>query len=290
MKRKIPFAPHPYLFLALFLAITGFMFFKQEIVASLPFIQKKEITKPIPVDAIDFTSTLEEAGNIDNSKSQNWWLNSGGLVYNTNSTFKSIQGNLEPNNRWFSAYLKANPRDTDGGLHPQNILRLVNKNNVQNTVQEAYFKINKTNMSKSTNRNESNGVLFFNRYIDGDNLYYTGIRVDGTSIIKKKKNGIYHTMNQKKIYEGTFNRDSKPNLIPENKWIGLRSEVKNLNFKDVSIKVYLDKSGYGNWELIAEAIDNGSTYDGSSFINAGHPGIRTDFIDIEFKNYSLKNI
>jgi hypothetical protein len=255
--------------------------------AFLPFLKQQKELAPISPDIFDFGDQLEESENSEASQSRNWWLNSGGLVFNENGIIKTIQGSLNPENNWFKAYLRSTPVDTDGGSHPQNIFRLVNKNNLQNIRQEAYFKINKTVLSNSPNRNESNGFLFFNRYIDGDNLYYTGIRVDGTSIIKKKKNGKYYTLDQKPLYDGNYEKSSKPNLLPENQWIGIRSEVKNLNFREVSLTVFIDKNADGNWEQIAEALDDGVTFDGSAFINAGFPGIRTDFMDIEFKNYKI---
>lgn len=261
---------------------------KESKIANL-FSQK---TPPValPPDKIDFEKVLEESDSPENSLSKNWWLNSGGLLFNDNGSLKTIQGSLEPANRWFKAYLNSTPIETDGGAHPQNIFRLVNKNNLQNIVQQADFKINRMVKSNSPNRNESNGLLFFNRLNDGDNLYYTGIRVDGTAIIKKKKNGHYYTLSQQKVYEGTYHKELTPNLLPEGKWFGLRTDVKNLNFKEVELKVFIDKELTGNWEQIAQAKDDGLSFDGSSFINAGHPGIRTDFMDIEFKNYTIEQL
>lgn len=291
IRRYLPF------FISFFLVffLTIFFRFNPEFTSTIyqkaaylsPFKKEPQLQQ-IPPDQFDFIGQLEESNKPENSKSRNWWLNSGGLVFHKNGSIKTIQGSIEPENRWFKAYLKSTPIETDGGSHPQNIFRLVNKNNLQNIRQQAYFKINKTIMSNSPNRNESNGFLFFNRYVDGDNLYYTGIRVDGTSIIKKKKNGTYYTLDQKTVFEGNYEKTSKPNLLPENKWIGIKSEVQNLNFKDVLIKVFIEKNSDGNWEQIAEAIDDGKTFDGASFINAGSPGIRTDFMDIEFKDYKIE--
>ena len=238
-------------------------------------------------DVFDFTGILEETGDPNNSQSRNWWLNSGGQLFFDGIIARTLQGETDSSNKWFRLYKNTTPVETDSGLHPQNIFRLVNKNNIQNSVQQAYFKINKSILSRSPNRNNSNGILFLNRYIDGDNLYYTGIRVDGTSIIKKKIDGKYLTMAQNRVFEGEYNKESNPNILPVNTWIGLKSEVKNLNFRTVELKLYLDRKGDGNWELVAEAVDDGKSFDGSSFINAGHPGIRTDFMDIEFKDYSI---
>jgi hypothetical protein len=287
MRKHFKLRVHHYILFALILISATFLVIQPLFPTNLPFVKKKNA--PIPVDQFDF-AVLNETGKPEESVSQNWWLNSGGIVNFSNNTLSTNQGSINSNSKWFKAYLTSNPQDTDGGLHPQNLFRLVSKNNLQNIEQSVLFKINRTIMSKSPNRNASNGILFFNRYNDGDNLYYTGVRVDGTGIIKKKKSGIYNTVAQNPVFEGSYNINKQPNLLPENKWIGLKSEVKNLSFKDVSLKVYIDKNNNGNWELIAEAIDTGDKYNGASFINAGRFGIRTDFMDVEFMNFKVKTI
>lgn len=235
-------------------------------------------------------NVLNEAGSIEESESDIWWLNSGGLVYFENSVGKTIQNELSEDNKWYQAYKKNNPRDTDEGKHPQNIFRLVTRGKWKNLEQGTYFKINKDNLSVSKYRNQSNGFLFFDRYQDGNNLYYTGIRVDGFAVIKKKINGVYYTMAYERVFPGKYNRKKNPNLLPHNVWIGLRSEVKNETNGSVSIKVFLDKNRNGNWELIAEARDNGKRYGGKAFLNEGYAGIRTDFMDVEFDDYKIEEL
>ena len=127
-----------------------------------------------------------------------------------------------------------------------------------------------------------------NRYEDGNNLYYIGVRVDGSAIIKKKKNGTYYTLTQiPNIYQGSYNRDNNPNLLPQNKWIGLRSEIKNITNNKVEIKLYIDKLWQGNWQLIASTIDDGVSFGGSALVNSGLNGIRTDFMDVEFRDFKV---
>jgi hypothetical protein len=106
-------------------------------------------------------------------------------------------------------------------------------------------------LSDSEYRNESNGVLLFNRYKDGDNLYYSGIRVDGQAVIKKKIKGKYFTLVEKELFgkDGDYDRKSNPNLIPQGKWIGIKSVLKNEG-EAVDIKLYVDeknKRGIGSW-------------------------------------------
>ena len=232
---------------------------------------------------------LDEAGKMDDSSSPYFWLNSGGRLYLSGGTGKTVFGELPQYSKWRLAYAASNPTDTDNGYHPQNIFRLVTRSKWQSFSQEIYFKIAKSNMSVSPNRNASNGVLLFNRYQDGNNFYYAGIRVDGTAVIKKKIDGNYYTLAQKSFYkaDAPYNRDTNPNFIPSQKWIGLRSEIKTNSDNTVGIKFFIDKDKTGNWALAAEAKDDGKIYGGSAILNEGYVGIRTDFMDVEFDDYKI---
>jgi hypothetical protein len=237
------------------------------------------------------TTILEEAGSMKKSTSSEWWLNSGGMMEITQEGLNTISGNLDKNNSWRKLYAKSNPTDTDEGYHPQNIFRLVTKSQWQDLSQKVYFKISKINLSTSKNRNESNGALLFNRYQDGDNLYYAGVRVDGDAVIKKKTEGKYYTLAEKPVFtkETKYDRLKSPNLIPENAWIGIKTELKNTG-ETVNIKLYMDKEGKGAWQLILETQDSGDKYGKSPFLQAGYGGIRTDFMDVYFKNYSINEL
>ncbi len=233
---------------------------------------------------------LHESGDPDSTSSPYWWLNSGGEMIIEDGLGKTIHGNLPINNKWRIAYAKANPMDTDNGYHPQNIFRLVSRNVWHNFQQESYFKIDQYNVSSSTNRNESNGILLFNRYADSDNLYYTGIRVDGAAVIKKKYKGIYYTMAYKSVFPGVYNISSNPNLLPLNTWIGLRSEVTTTSSSTVLIRLYADVGKTGQWKLVAEATDDGVKYGSGIIDNTAGVGIRTDFMDVDFTNYKISNL
>ncbi len=217
-----------------------------------------------------------------------WFLNSGAYLFIGSSTWRTVFGELSSNDPWRTEYVFENPVDTDNGFHPQNIFRLVSIGTWQNVEQTLYFRIAKTNLSASPNRNESNGVLLFSNYADADNLYYAGIRVDGTAIIKKKINGNYYDLDQETIYPGVYDVNSSPNLMPQNVWIGLRTVTKTLPGGSVSIDVYIDKNGSGSWTQAAHGIDDGS--DGGPALSGGHAGIRTDFMDVEFRQYSEQGI
>gem|GEM_PF-415253 len=232
---------------------------------------------------------LDESGSMDTSSSPYWWLNSGGELWIEGGQGKTIQGDLPVTNKWRTAYAVDNPTDTDIGVHPQNIFRLVTRSKWQNLRQEVYFMIIKDQLSASSNRNASNGALLFNRYVSGQTLYYTGVRVDGAAVIKKKLNGTYYTMDYKPFVSGTYNSSSNPNLLPKNTWIGLRSEVTTDANGVVTIKLYTDNGKTGNWVLSAQATDNGSTY-GPAITDKAYAGIRTDFADFIFSNYKIEEI
>src|SRR6185436_11937077 len=183
---------------------------------------------------------LSEAGSMRDSESSDWWVNSGGYLYSNPELSGTIQGSLPSSDRWFKEYASSNPEDTDNGEHPQNIFRLVSRTLWQNFSQEAYFKITAHNKSESENRNQSNGLLLFNRYADGNNLYYTGVRVDGDLVIKKKQAGKYTTLAQEEIFPGDYDANDNPNLIPVGEWIGLKSVVTTDEDGVVSIKLYTD--------------------------------------------------
>ncbi|HSE56474.1 MAG TPA: hypothetical protein VLB02_00065 [Candidatus Paceibacterota bacterium] len=234
------------------------------------------------------TGTLYESGSLLGSTSPYWWVNSGAKLSIDAGTGKTVQGSLPTNDKWRTIYASANPVDTDNGYHPQNIFRLVSKGTWHNFRQQAYFSINQDELSESPNRNASNGLLLFNRYQDSDNLYYTGIRVDGTAVIKKKQAGKYITLAQKPIIAGTYDRAKNPNLLPKSKWIGLRSEVVTTNGV-VQIKLYTDIGKTGVWTLAAQTVDDGKTY-GPIIDSKSSAGIRTDFMDVAFDDYKIEEL
>jgi len=238
----------------------------------------------------DQAGVLQEAGSLKESKSPDWWLDSGGIMNIGQQEFSTNIGALSEDNKWRKLYNKNNPKDTDEGFFPQNIFRLVTKNQWQNLTQQVYFNIDKTNLSQSENRFEANGVLLFNRYQDGSNLYYTGVRVDGDAVIKKKIDGKYYTLKETPFLtiNKKYDRVDNPNLIPINTWIGIRSEITNIGNNTAYIKLYVDWEQKGNWQLLLEAKDRGNAYGQAPFLQAGHAGIRTDFMDVKFKNYSIK--
>ena len=231
--------------------------------------------------------TLVEVGGMQDSSSPYWWLNSGAYFYLQDGIGMTHQDELPKYSKWRVAYEKANARDTDNGYHPQNIFRMLTRSKWQDVRQDVAFKINEVNLSDSPERNAWSGVLLFNRYQDGDNLYYAGIRMDGRAVIKKKLNGVYYTLSEKTFFQGVYNRDTNPNLIPVGRWIGLRSSVRTNADGSVSIKLYVDPERDGTWALAADAVDKGSNTGGAPIRNQGYGGLRTDFMDAAFDDYRV---
>ena len=231
---------------------------------------------------------LHEAANMNVSSSPYWWVNSGGFIRVGNGTGGTPIGELPAHTSWRKLYSISNPVDTDNGYRPQNIFRLVGRSQWQDVMQTMYFKVEKTNLSASPNRNASNGILLFTRYTDGNNLYYAGIRVDGNAVIKKKKSGSYTTLGQKKIIPGVWNSKNTPNLLPQKTWIGIRTITKNEG-NAVRVTMFTDVGKTGTWTEVLSVLDDG-TRGGAALTAAGYGGVRTDFMDVSFDDYQLSEI
>jgi hypothetical protein len=212
------------------------------------------------------------------------------LFYYANGVAQTVQSELPKGSYWQIEYANSNPEDTDNGYHPQNIFRLETLSRWQNLDQQVSFKIVKDNLSSSENRNCSNGVLLFNRYVDQNNLYYTGIRVDGAAVIKKKIAGTYYTLGYKQIFPGDYDAVMSPDLLPKNTWMKIRSVVKNDSTGRVIIQLYLSRDAGDNWQLVLESIDDGRSFGGAAITGKGSAGIRTDFMDVQFDNYQVREL
>jgi hypothetical protein len=233
--------------------------------------------------------TLNEASSMENSSSPYWWVNSGGRLVIDDGFGTTMQGDALLLDRWRVAYALSNPIDTDLGLHPQNIFRMVSRSMWGDVRVEGEFKILRDNWSKSPNRNASNGLLLMSRYEDGDTLYYAGLRVDGNAVIKKKYNGTYYTLAQKKIYAGEYVSGGKVNVLPHNKWIQLRSETTTNTDESVSVRLY-QKQSDGSWKKILEARDSGEFGDTPPITKEGYFGVRTDFMDVSLDSLKAEAI
>lgn len=247
-------------------------------------IEKITLTPKQFVDTtFDVSGVLEESDSMETSASQALWLNSGALFTVESGVGRTVYGDLPQEHIWRKKYSRTNSLDTDHGYHPQNIFRLITRTKYLNVQQQAYFKIKADHFSASPNRNESNGLLLFNRYVDDNNLFYAGIRVDGLAVIKKKVNGKYVTLAQTPVQRGKYSRSSNTNFIPHNTWLGIKTEVMNDDTGSVRIKLFLDMEGDNSWQLVLETEDSTKVLS-----QPGFGGIRTDFMDVEFKEYQIR--
>jgi hypothetical protein len=237
-------------------------------------------------DGFDVDRTLEEAGSMAETASPDWWVSSGGRFRSTGGLGATLQGALAGADHWRLLYAVSNPIDTDNGYHPQNIFRLVTRCQWKDFDQSVYFRIRRVNRSKSPNRADHNGVFFLHRYLDANNLYYAGLRVDGTAVVKKKLGGVYTTLASRRIYPGTYDRNTSPNLIPLDRWIGLWTSIADQPDGSVAIRIEVyDPVMTGDFTAVLEAMDPGA----AAIRSAGHAGIRTDFMDVEFDQYDLRS-
>ena len=259
--------------------------------AAVPFpraAEASDVVEVAPPFHYPFTvdGRLEESGLTENSSSPYWWASSGGYMTLKDGRGSTIHGDLPLNSRWRELYARNSPIDTDGGLHPQNIFRMTTRDRWRDVAQEMSFRIERTNMSASLRRGPSNGLWQMSRYADHDNLYYSGVRVDGLAVIKKKYRGRYYTLAKTKVVSGWYDRTFNPNLLPEDTWIRLRTTTRNLDTRRVLIRLEADFGATGTWKKLLEVVDDGSL-GGGALLGSGSTGIRTDFMDVTFDDFVL---
>lgn len=260
------------------------------IVATAAYASPQLQTSASPASFVyTFTSdgTLHEASSMGVSASPYFWLSAGGSLVVENGLGRTITGTAPYLSRWRLSYMRWNPRDTEKGEHPQNIFRLVSRKRFADARVEATMRIEADNLTATPYRNASNGLLIMTRYQDKDTLYYAGLRVDGTAVIKKKYRGIYYTMAQKRIFPGRYST-STPNLLPHGEWLTVAAATRADQRGGVTIDLYLAREGEPAPALLLSAYDDGARYGGTPPISAdGHAGIRTDFMDVAFKTFRV---
>lgn len=241
-------------------------------------------------ETFDISYEVKEASSLKKSSHKDWWVSSGGYLFSESGEGRTIRGDLDSQDERYRAYRASNPTDTVGGKRPQNVFRLVNTGTYLNTFQEVYGMVTYYDPAGSQYRNASNGILLFNRYQDANNLYYIGVRVDGGAVIKKKYKGHYYTLAYTPLFQtnSAYDRDNNPNVLPLNTWIGIRSIVKNID-EGVLLELYVDKTGTGVWTKVISIVDDGKQ-SGPAIMKAGHGGIRTDFMDVYFDDYTIEEL
>ncbi len=259
--------------------------------ASLPPDTRARMVDSQFQDPFDGDGRIFDASRMDRSLSAFWWVNSGGCLILQGGRAMTLQNALPEGDPLRKKYLGYNPGATDDGAHPQNIFRLVTRSAWGNSRQEAWFRVRRYHLSADPHRSESNGILLMARYRDVDDLYYAGLRVDGYAVIKKKVKGNYTQLDYRSVFRNSapWDRGKNPNLLPLDRWLGLRLEVRDASDGSVRLRLYLDREGKGQWELVAEAQDRGGNGE-PPLRGEAYAGIRTDFMDVEFDNYRISDI
>ena len=224
---------------------------------------------------------------IQNSTSPYFWVSSGGRMIVTGGLGETIQGYLPTGDISQVDYNTVNPLDTDHGHYPQNTFRLVTRDVWGNASEKVSFRITAQNLTDTPNRDGYSGIFLFTRYVDKDNLYYAGIRDDGLAVIKKKVGEVYHTLAYLQLYgtEGEYSKWTKPSLLPFNHWMGMKVTSTNNTNGSVRINLSIDQNNTGQWVSMLTVTDNG--IGGVPFLAAGHGGIRTDYMDVQFDNFQM---
>ena len=233
---------------------------------------------------------LEETGNMEESKSSYFWLNSGARLNIRAGVGETLMGRLGEGDGWRQLYAMSDPLDTQDGFYPQNLFRLITKSTWDNVEQSVRFKLVHLNETDTQNRDEWSGILLMSHYQDGDNLYYAGLRADGNAIIKKKCGGVYTTLATSPVFRNgePYDRNNNPNLIPLSTWMGLRSVVREQGSR-IEIELWLDAEDDGTWEKVLAASDLPSA-DQTMISGPAYAGIRTDYVDAQFDDYHLKEL
>ncbi len=225
---------------------------------------------------------LHESASIAESSSPYWWVDSGGKLIVENGVGTTLSGELSTRDAWRTRYARSSAVDTDDGAYPQNLFRMLTRSEWDDVRIESSFRVTAFNRTDSPNRNDSNGVLLMSRYRDGNNLYYAGLRVDGHAVIKKKFDGVYHTLAEKPVMEKVNN-----DVLPQDEWLTVRMETRT---DGTDVIITMARKIDDTWEELLTVRDNGQ-FEDTPPIRGSYPvGIRTDFMDVEFDDFRAEEI
>lgn len=234
------------------------------------------------------TGKLNESDSMLNSTSPYLWLSSGGTLTIANGIGSSLRGTLPATSPTRTLYASKMPVISDQGTHPQNAFRLFAKTSIKDVSTSVYLNRKADNLDNPLNRHTYTGESLFARYKDDKTFYYAGLRADGGIVIKKQNAGAYKTLASKQIFSGTYDATTNFNLIPLNKWIGLKFDVVDTS-AGTKLTVYTDIGKTGTWTLALTVIDDPAKF-GAAITNAGFVGVESDFADIEIDTFSAQNI
>jgi hypothetical protein len=213
---------------------------------------------------------------MEDSASPEFWVSSGARFLNDGGVGRTIQGELPPGDPWHDTYARTNPRDTDGGAHPQNVFRLVHRAPIENASDEVTFRVLGTNASASPNRNASNGVFVYLRWLGRDDAYEAGVRVDGNAVIKKKRHGTTLAIGGIFSNGAPYDRDANPSVLPARD-VHLEGRIRTRPEGSVIVRLLVDG------QLVLEAADTSDP-----ILGAGMGGVSSDFADTELRGFGAR--
>lgn len=268
--------------------------FSEPIIRSSPVLmnnlREEAPVSPTVEDAWVYTfnvpGVLYEVSRPELSPSPYWWVSSGGMLIIENDLGHTIEQALPRSDTWAWRYRRNNPLDTDGGRYPQNLFRLISKRIAGDADVSALFEVRAVHTTDTPNRDMWSGVFLITRYQDSDNLYYAGVRQDGHAVIKKKIQGVYYTLGEIPLFSSAnpYNKYTNPNLIPGNTWMGFRVRTEMQN-GSMEIVFSIDEENDGTWQEVLSVIDSGTG--GPPHSGEGHVGIRTDYLDVAFDDFTI---
>jgi len=230
--------------------------------------------------------SLAESATSEVSGSAYWWLASGGRLIIENGTGSTYLGNRPPNDVMRLRYQEQAPEVSDAGFHPQNVFQLFLRKWLTNVSEEIYVLKKRDNLTNAANHAAWNGISLLGRYRDDDNYYFAGIRADGNMAIRKKVNGLYETLLQKKVLPGIYGQALVPSLIPAHVWMGLKMSVVDTDAGYPKIALFMDMGRTGTWTLVGEVVDDPLLY-GPPVGEKGMFGIRSDCADLVFDDFRI---
>ncbi|HET8581461.1 MAG TPA: LamG-like jellyroll fold domain-containing protein [Candidatus Paceibacterota bacterium] len=251
------------------IALAGVITAAAVLVPAAPATAQSAVPNPF-LYTFNSAGTLREASSPANSTSPYFWLAEGDALVIKGGRGQTLQGAQK---RSGSAVW------SDSGTHPQNSFLMLTKQALADGSVSAYFDRIRDNLSNAANRHAYNGESVIARYQDGNDYYYAGIRADGNVVIKRKVNGSFTTLAVKKVLPGTWSASGDADLIPLNKWVGLKLDVTNTS-KGQKLSLYTDIGWTGRWTLAASALDSDAT-----LAKAGTAGIESTFGDLVFDNF-----
>lgn len=229
---------------------------------------------------------LRQAPSASQSSSPYLWLASGAELIIQNGVGETVQGALSATDPLRIQNALTQAVTTDNGSHPQNSFLMFAKTPVTDASAEVYVNRGADHVTNLANSHPYNGESLLARYLSPQNYYYAGIRADGNVVIKKKTGGAYQTLAEAKLFPGTYNASTNPDLIPKNEWVGLRLDVEDTASGAPELSLYTDVGKTGSWELALKVLDDPAKF-GPPISSPGLVGIESDFADAEFDNFRV---